>query len=94
MLTAPLKLARMELKTTFDAKDLLNRAAALDGMDLTSFVLGSAIERARKVVSDHALISLTKSGQATLAGLLAEPSQPTEAMNELMRLPDFARRKA
>ena len=94
MQTATLKLARMELKTTFDAKDLLNRAAALDGMDLTSFVLGSAIERARKVVSDHALISLTKSGQATLAGLLADPPQPTEAMNQLMRLPDFAQRKA
>jgi uncharacterized protein (DUF1778 family) len=94
MQTATLKLARMELKTTFDAKDLLNRAAALDGMDLTSFVLGSAIERARKVVSDHALISLTKSGQVALAGLLADPPRPTEAMNELMRMPDFAQRKA
>ncbi len=39
-----LKLARMELKTTFDAKDLLNRAAALDGMDLTSFVLRTSYE--------------------------------------------------
>jgi uncharacterized protein (DUF1778 family) len=94
MQAATLKLARMELKTTFDAKELLNRAAALDGMDLTSFVLGSAIERARKVVSDHALISLTQSGQSTLAGLLSNPPAPTAAMDELMRLPDFAQRKA
>jgi len=43
MQTAPLKPARMELKTTYDAKELLNQAAALDGMDLTSFVLGPAI---------------------------------------------------
>ena len=92
--TATLKQARMELKTTFDAKELLNRAAALDGMDLTSFVLGSAIERARKVVSDHALILLTKSGQAALAGLLAHPAQPTAAMNQLLSLPDFPTRKA
>lgn len=94
MQTATLRQARMELKTTFDAKELLNRAAALDGMDLTSFVLGSAIERARKVVSDHALILLTKSGQATLAGLLAHPAPATDAMNQLMSLPDFPARKA
>jgi uncharacterized protein (DUF1778 family) len=93
MQAATLKLARMELKTTFDAKELLNQAAALDGMDLTSFVLGSAIERARKVVSDHALISLTQSGQSTLACLLTNAPVPTAAMDELMRLPDFIQRK-
>jgi len=94
MQASPLKLARMELKTTFDAKNLLNQAAVLDGMDLTSFVLSSAIEKARKVVSDHALISLTQSGQSTLAGLLSNPPPPTAAMVELMRLPDFVQRKA
>lgn len=94
MHTATLKPARMELKTTYDAKELLNQAAALDGMDLTSFVLGPAIEKARKVVADHAIISLTKNGQATLAGLLAKPPKPTEAMAQLMSLPDFSARKA
>src|SRR5665811_798903 len=64
MQTAPLKPARMELKTTYDAKELLNRAAALDGMDLTSFVLGPAIERARKVLSDHAIICLLYTSDA------------------------------
>ena len=94
MQTAPRKPARMELKTTYDAKELLNQAAALDGMDLTSFVLGPAIERARKVLSDHAIIALTKSTQATLAGLLAKPPKPTEAMKQLMSLPDFPAREA
>ena len=89
MQTATLKPARMELKTTYDAKALLNQAAALDGVDLTSFVLGSAIEKARKVVADHAIIALTKNGQATLAGLLAKPPKPTESMKRLMGLPDF-----
>lgn len=50
----------MELKTTKDAKELLGQAAILDGMDLTSFVLGPAIERARKVLADHAIIALSK----------------------------------
>src|SRR5659263_683198 len=94
MQTATLKPARMELKTTHDAKELLNQAAALDGMDLTSFVLGPAVEKARKVVSDHASIALTKSGQASLAGLLAKPPKPTQAMKQPTSLPDFPARQA
>jgi len=94
MPTAALKPARMEFKTSFDAKELLNRAAALDGMDLTSFVLGPAIEKARQVIADHALITLSTSGQATLAQLLANPPKPTAAMNDLMNLPDFSPRQA
>lgn len=96
MNTATLKPARMELKTTYDAKELLNRAAALDGMDLTAFVLGPAIEKARQVVAQHAIISLTKTGQAALAQLLSNPNspEPTATMNELMSLADFPARKA
>jgi hypothetical protein len=40
-MAATLKSARMELKTTEEAKELLSLAAALDGMDLTAFVLDS-----------------------------------------------------
>ncbi len=94
MNTATLKPARMELKTTHEAKELLNRAAALDGLDLTAFVLGSAIEKARQVVAEHAVISLTKTGQAALAQLLSNPPEPNAAMSELMSLADFRARKA
>ncbi len=86
--------ARMEFKTTTDMKDLLSQAAALNGLDLTSFVLGPAIEKARKVLNEHANIVLTKQGQMTLAQLLAKPQAPTQAMKELMALPGLPIRKA
>jgi uncharacterized protein (DUF1778 family) len=89
-----LRQARMEFKTTADMKELLSRAAALDGLDLTSFVLGPAVEKARKVLSEHANISLSQSGQAALVQLLAQPSVPTAAMKDLMALPDLPQRKA
>lgn len=89
-----LRQARMEFKTTTDMKELLSQAAALDGLDLTSFVLGSAIEKARQVLSQHTSIALAREGQASLARLLAQPSQPSAAMQELMRLPDLPSRKA
>ena len=84
--------ARMELKTTTDMKDLLSQAAALDGLDLTSFVLGPAIEKARKVLSEHASIALSQKGQVALTRLLRTPPQPTQAMKDLMALPDLATR--
>lgn len=89
-----LRQARMELKTTAEAKDLLNRAAILDGMDLTAFVLGSAIEKARKVVSDHANITLARQGQVALVHILAKPQPPKAAMKTLMQLPDLPARPA
>ena len=94
MQAATLRQARMELKTTTDAKQLLNQAAVLDGVDLTAFVLGSAIERARKVIADHAVISLTKKGQTAFVDLLKNPPQPSEDMKALMSLPDFPLRQA
>ncbi len=84
-----LRQARMEFKTTTDMKDLLSQAAALDGLDLTSFVLGPAIEKARRVLSDHASISLAKQGQAALVQLLKHPPPPTPAMKDLIALPDL-----
>ena len=84
-----LRQARMEFKTTADMKDLLTHAAALDGLDLTSFVLGPAIEKARKVIQEHNSITLSKQGQVALVELLNTKPKPTKAMKELMALPDF-----
>lgn len=84
-----LRQARMELRTSEPIKELITRAASLDGMDLTAFVLGSAIKRARKVVLDHASINLSYEGQLSLVEALKNPGQPTPAMKELMALPAF-----
>lgn len=84
-----LRQARMEFKTTAGMKDLLSQAAALDGLDLTAFVLGPAIEKARKVLNAHASIALAKQGQAALVQLLHTPLKPTLAIKDLMALPDL-----
>ena len=91
MTTATLKTARMELKTTDAAKDMLSMAAAMDGMDLTAFILGPAMDKARKVLTEHANISLTREGQAQLASILRRSAPPTDAMRELMAMPELAK---
>lgn len=89
-----LRQARMEFKTTTGMKNLLSQAAALDGLDLTAFVLGPAIEKARKVLNEHASIALAKQGQAALVQLLHAPPKPTRAMKELMARPDLPSRRS
>jgi uncharacterized protein (DUF1778 family) len=93
METMALRQARMEFKTTPDMKKLLNKAATLAGLDLTSFVLGTAIEKARKVLDEHANITLTLQGQEALVKLISTPAKPTPAMKKLMALPDLPWRK-
>jgi uncharacterized protein (DUF1778 family) len=82
--------ARMELKTTPGMKDLLQSAAALEGLDLTAFVISSAAEKARTVLTAHAQITQNVNQQLALVRLLTSPAKPTQAMKDLMNLPDFA----
>lgn len=82
----------MEFKTTSLTKNLLNQAAALDGLDLTSFVLAPAIEKARKVLQDHNELALRQEAQMNLVTLLTTSTPPTGAMRKLMELPDFPER--
>ncbi|WJJ93291.1 DUF1778 domain-containing protein [Neopusillimonas aromaticivorans] len=82
-----LKNARMELKTTKEAKELLSKAALLDGVDVSSFMLASAMEKARAVLRDHGSIQLSAEGQVRLAHLLQDPPAPTPAMKKLRNKP-------
>lgn len=93
MANAISKSARMELKTTPDAKEILTQAAMMDGMDLSAFVLGAAMDKARLVLAAHESTRLSREGQLTLAKLLGSTPEPTQAMNKLMNLPALPARK-
>lgn len=79
-----LKDARMELKTTNSLKEMLKTAASLAGQDLTSFVLASAEDRAKSVLSDYRSLSLSHEEQVNFMNALTAPSEPTKALKELM----------
>lgn len=87
MSTLAVKNARVELKTTKEAKELLSKAAILDGLDLSSFMLAAAIEKARAILRDHTSIALSEEAQTRLARLLQTQPMPTDEMIELRSLP-------
>lgn len=77
--------ARLEVKTTQSAKDFLNQAAALAGLNLSSFIMNSAMTQARELLRDHTTIELSLEGQRNLAALLKSNTEPTESMKALRR---------
>lgn len=53
------KSARINLRLSPEALETIRVAAAVQQQDLTSFVLGAAMERARAVIAEDLLLRLT-----------------------------------
>jgi uncharacterized protein (DUF1778 family) len=53
------KSARINLRLSPDALETIRAAASVQQQDLTSFVLGAAMERARAVVAEDRILRLT-----------------------------------
>jgi uncharacterized protein (DUF1778 family) len=79
---------RIELRTTREEKRLLTAAAACERLDLTSFIMRTALPVAREVVDRAERITLSQRDSARILKLLENPPKPTKA------LLSAARRKA
>ncbi len=64
----------------------------MSGVDLTAFVINAAAERARAVLEEYARINLDAEAHARFAAALANPPQPTDALRDLMALPELPMR--
>lgn len=54
----PTKTERLNLRCSADALTTLREAAELQGQDLTSFVMGAALDRARTVLAEDLILRL------------------------------------
>ena len=67
---------RVELRLKSEDKAVLARAAALERLDLTSFILGSALPRARAVISEAETLRLSERDSLRVLDLLENPPEP------------------
>jgi uncharacterized protein (DUF1778 family) len=77
--------ARIELRTTREEKRLLARAAAHERLDVTSFIMRSALPAAREVVERTERIVLSERDSELFLKLLENPPKPTKALLEAAR---------
>ena len=68
--------ARLEVRVSAAQKSLLQRAAALSGRTLSEFVVTSAQDAARRVIAEHASISLSREEQLAFVQALLQPPEP------------------
>ena len=76
---------RIEFRVKSEDKALLARAAVLEHIKLSQFVLWPALKRAREVVAEADRIATTEKGYRDVLDALANPPEPSKALIDAMR---------
>jgi uncharacterized protein (DUF1778 family) len=87
--TNDLKDARIEFKTSKDIKALLQEVANSLGMDLSNFLISTAVQRAKEIQKEEKILILSNQEWSNFQEILNNPKKPTSTLKELMNLEDF-----
>lgn len=71
---------RIELRIAADDKSVIARAAALEHIPLTSFILRAVLPKAREVIAEAETVSLSERDSLRVLELLENPPKQTERM--------------
>ncbi len=71
---------RIELRASREQKRVLATAAAYEQLDLTTFVMRTALPAAEEVVARHQRITLSARDSLRVLDLLEHPPAPTAAL--------------
>ncbi len=80
------KSARMEQRTKPSIKAQIQQAAALLGVDETTFVTSVALECTRATLADHKRTLLSARDREIVLSALESPVEPTVTLREMMAL--------
>ena len=83
--STPNESARINLRTSQELKDLIERAASMSGATASSFMLQSAADVARRMLAQQEVITLSDRDRDAFLKALDNPSEPTQALIDLMR---------
>jgi uncharacterized protein (DUF1778 family) len=84
-----LKDARIEFKTSKEIKTLLQEVANLLGMDLSNFLISTAVQRAKEIQKDEKILMLSEQEWNSFEEVLNKPQKPTQELKDLMNLDGF-----
>jgi len=76
--------ARINLRTSAEAKALIERAAALMGTTVSGFMLQNAYEAARRIVADHDTLLLSQQAFDAFVASCENPPEPNQALKNLL----------
>lgn len=76
---------RLEARVTVDQKNLIERAAALEGRTVTDFVLTSVQEAARRAIEQHHRLDLSVRDSEAFVDALLSPQPVNERLRDTVR---------
>jgi uncharacterized protein (DUF1778 family) len=87
--TKDLKDTRIEFKTSRDIKILLQSAANSLGMDLSSFLISTATQKAKEIIKEDNLLILSSNEWSNFQKNIATVKKPTKELQNLMNMEGF-----
>ncbi len=84
-----LKDTRIEFKTSKDIKILLQSAANSLGMDLSSFLISTATQKAKEIIKEDNLLMLSSNEWDKFQKSIETDKKPTKELQKLMNLEGF-----
>lgn len=78
---------RLEVRTTADDRDLIDRAAAASGTDVTTFVIDNLTEAARRVLADRDRFQLSAEAASEWDRINRRPARDLPGLRRLMERP-------
>lgn len=79
--------SHIALRANADAKTLIQRAAALEGISVSAFVLRHAVDAARRVLADNGTYLLSEKDAAAFVAACERLAEPTQHLRDLMARP-------
>jgi uncharacterized protein (DUF1778 family) len=76
---------RLEARITLAQKEILQRAAELEGRSLTDFVVSAAQEAARRIIQEHEILFLSARDHEVFVNALLNPPAPNEKLGRAAR---------
>lgn len=76
---------RIDLRTSPEIKDLIVRAATTAGMSVSAFLLGTAQERAKQILADTEMMTLSSCDWNAFANALDNSDKPRPKLSAAMK---------
>ncbi len=76
---------RIDLRTSPEIKELIVRAATTAGMSVSAFLLGTAQERAKQILADTEMMTLSSRDWNAFANALDNADKPRPKLSAAMK---------
>ena len=85
---ANLATERINVRSTVDAKNVIEQAADLLGLSVSSFMIQSSFERAKELLKSNHELKVNNADRDMLMNMLENPRPANDEMKNLMSLLD------